>query len=381
MQPITLIGSGLAAITLARELRKLAREVPLCIITGDDGDFYSKPSLSNALAGGKSAAQLVVTPRQKLAADLNAEIMAQTRVTELRPAAKAIATDQGVFGYSRLVLATGANPIRLPIAGAGAADILAVNSLQDYARFRQKLSGRQRIAVLGAGLIGCEFANDLLLAGHSVAVFDLAAQPLGRLLPPQAGAWMQARLSEAGVGFHFNLSVARVDHEADGYRLTDSQGDTHYADLVLSAVGLKPITELAAAAGLAVGRGIITNRLLQTSDEDIYALGDGAEIAGFNLPFVLPIMRQAKALAATLAGSPTELAYPAMPVVVKTPACPTVVCPPPPGAAGNWQEDVSASGVRAVFSDSDGRALGFALLGAATAEKASLAAAMPMLLG
>ena len=183
------------------------------------------------------------------------------------------------------------------------------------------------------------------------------------------------------MGFHVNLRVARVDHEADGYRLTDSQGDTHYADLVLSAVGLKPITELAAAAGLAVGRGIITNRLLQTSDEDIYALGDGAEIAGFNLPFVLPIMRQAKALAATLAGSPTELAYPAMPVVVKTPACPTVVCPPPPGAAGNWQEDVSASGVRAVFSDSDGRALGFALLGAATAEKASLAAAMPMLLG
>ena len=104
-------------------------------------------------------------------------------------------------------------------------------------------------------------------------------------------------------------------------------------------------------------------------------------IAGLNLPFVLPIMRQAKALAATLSGNPTVLAYPAMPVVVKTPACPAVVCPPPPGALGTWQEEVSASGVRAVFADEQGLTLGFALLGAATGEKASLGAAVPMLLG
>jgi rubredoxin-NAD+ reductase len=235
--------------------------------------------------------------------------------------------------------------------------------------------------LLGAGLIGCEFANDLIGAGHEVTVFDLAPQPLGRLLPPQAGAWMRARLEEANIRFHFGVSVARVDKTGAGYRLTDNQGNIHEAEVVLSAVGLKPNIELAADAGLRVNRGIIANPFLRTSDENIYALGDGAEIAGFNLPFVMPIMRQAKALAATLNGSPTELTYPAMPVVVKTPAAPAVVCPPPTGAVGTWEEAVSSDGVRAVYSDEAGHPLGFALLGAATAEKTSLVVTMPMLLG
>lgn len=380
MEPITLIGSGLAAITLARELRKLDREVPLRIITADDGDFYSKPSLSNALTSGKSPAQLVVTPREKLAADLNAEILPRTRVERIRPDVKAVATDKGVFGYRQLVLATGASPIRLPIEGDGAEDILSVNSLGDYARFREKLAGRQRVAVLGAGLIGCEFANDLISAGHQVSVFDPAPQPLGRLLPPRAGAWMQARLEEAKIRFHLGVSVVRVEKAGAAYRLTDSLGETHEAELVLSAVGLKPNTGLAADAGLRVNRGILADRLLRTSDENVYVLGDGAEIAGFNLPFVMPIMRQAKVLAATLTGNPTELTYPAMPVVVKTPAAPAVVCPPPPGSVGAWQESVSAEGARAVFTDAAGHVFGFALLGAATAEKSSLGAAVPMLL-
>lgn len=380
MEPITLIGSGLAAITLAREIRKLDREIPLRIITADEGDFYSKPSLSNALAGGKTPAQLVVTPREKLAVDLNAEILPRTRVEQIRPDAKAIATDKGVFGYSQLVLATGASPIRLPIEGDGAGDILSVNSLEDYARFREKLAGPRRVALLGAGLIGCEFANDLIGAGHQVTVFDLAPQPLGRLLPPQAGAWMRARLEEAKIRFHFGVSVARVEKTGEAYRLTDSQGNIHEAEMVLSAVGLKPNTGLAADAGLKVNRGILADRQLRTSDASIYTLGDGAEIAGFNLPFVMPIMRQAKALAATLVGNPTDLTYPAMPVVVKTPSAPAVVCPPPPGAAGAWQESVSTEGLRAVFANAAGQVLGFALLGAATAEKNSLGAAAPMLL-
>jgi len=96
------------------------------------------------------------------------------------------------------------------------------------------------------------------------------------------------------------------------------------------------------------------------------------------LPFVLPIMQQARALAKTLTGTPTSVSYPAMPVVVKTPACPTVVCPPPAGAAGAWREEVlQATGVRAVFEDAEGNPLGFTLAGDSVKDKQALAAQMP----
>lgn len=374
---VVILGSGLAGITVARELRKLDKEVPLTIVTADDGGFYSKPSLSNALAAGKAAAQLVLTAREALAAQLNIEIRAHSRVTRLLPGEHAIETDGGRLEYGRLVLALGAQPIRLSIAGDGAQEILSVNSLADYAAFRERLTGVRRVAILGGGLIGCEFANDLRLAGIAVEVFDLAPQALGRLLPAQAAEFFGARLEAAGVSFHFNTSIARVDRTWAGWVLTDTRGKEFNVDLVLSAVGLKPELALARAAGLQTNRGVVADKLLATSGPDIFALGDGLEVQGLLLPFVLPIMQQARALAKTLAGTPTTLSYPAMPVVVKTPSCPTVVCPPPAGAAGAWREEVEPTGVRALFENADGKPLGFSLLGEAVKDKQALAVQMP----
>lgn len=376
-EPIIILGSGLSGVTVARELRKLDKTVPITIVTADDGAFYAKPNLSNALAAGKSAAQLALTPAKQLAAQLGAEILDHTRVERILPAEHTIETSAGRLSYSKLVLALGANPIRLPFQGNAADEVLSVNNLADYGRFREKLDGRRRVAILGAGLIGCEFANDLRTAGVEAEVFDLAPQPLGRLLPPQAAGFFRARLEAAGVRYHFETSIASMDKEGEGYRLTDNRGAMHQADLVLTAVGLKPAVELAQAAGVAVGRGVVVDRRLAASAPDIYALGDCAEVAGLVLPFVLPIMQAARALARTLANTPTDVTYPAMPVVVKTPACPTVVCPPPAGSAGVWREDADAAGVRAVFEDAAGRALGFALLGEAVHEKQALAAGMP----
>lgn len=275
------------------------------------------------------------------------------------------------------MLAVGAQAIRLPVEGDGAAEILSVNSLSDYARLRERLEGRRRVAILGAGLVGCEFANDLAGAGFRVQVFDIAPQPLGRLLPAATADYFRRRLEAAGVRFHFGASVARADKYGGGYRLTGSGGASYEADLVLSAVGLKPEIALAQAAGLAVARGIVADRQLATSAADIFAVGDCAEVCGLNLPFVMPIMQQARALAKTLAGTPCAVRYPAMPVAVKTPACPAVVCPPPAGATGEWREESSADGMRARFENSSGQVLGFALAGNVVAEKQALAAAMP----
>ncbi|HTJ97471.1 MAG TPA: FAD-dependent oxidoreductase [Rhodocyclaceae bacterium] len=378
--PVVIIGSGLAGITVARELRKLDTTVPLTIITSDDGAFYSKPSLSNAIAAGKTALQLALNPAAKLAEQLNADFLTNEQVSHIDTAAKTISSSSGVIEYSQLVLANGAHPIRLPLTGSGAEDVLSVNNLGQYAVFRERLQAGMSVAILGAGLIGCEFANDLRHAGHAVSVFDLAPQPLGRLLPPQVGAYFRKALEAAGVHFHFGTSIANVDKAATGYALTTADGQQFNADIVLSAIGLKPATELAAAAGLKINRGVVVDRHLQTSAPDVYALGDCAEVEGLVLPFVLPIMSAARALAKTLAGEPTLLSYPAMPVAVKTPACPTIVSPPAMGAAGAWEEELIENGARALFKSPDGKLLGCALLGEASKERQTYAAQLPPVL-
>lgn len=383
--PIIILGSGLAGYSAARELRKLDKTTPLVIISRDHAGFYSKPMLSNALAGNKTAAMLVMKPVEKMIEELGAVVRARTEAARIDTGARSVhCVDGEVFAYRDLVLALGADPIRLPLAGDGAADVLSVNDLDDYARFSERLDGVKRVAILGGGLIGCEFANDILSRGIAPTVIDPAAAALSRLLPPAASAWLQARLEAAGVRFRFGVAAERVDRAATGFRLTLTDGGALEADLVLSAIGLRPRIGLAQAAGLSVNRGIVTDRWLATSAPHVYALGDCAEVEGHSLPFVMPIMQQARALGATLAGSRTPLKYPAMPVIVKTPACPTVVCPPPIDAAGLWSMHSGGQrgddGLEAHFRGDDGALLGFALMGAATTRRQTLAAQVPGLI-
>lgn len=384
MNPIVIIGGGLAGYSVARELRKLDKAVPLIMLMADDGAFYSKPMLSNALAQKKSAASLILSSAEQMAQQLQADIRPYTWVRAIDGPARRLDLDGPDGGaslaYGKLVLALGADPIQLPLTGDGVGAVLAVNDRVDYGIFRETLEGKKKLALLGAGLIGCEFANDLAGAGFQVTVFDLAPQPLGRLLPPGAGRFMADGLAAQGIQWRFGQSVSRVDREGAGLRLTTAEGGTESFDLVLSAVGLRPRTDLARAAGLKLNRGIAVDRFLQSSESDIYALGDCAEVEGLLLPFVLPLMAGARALAATLAGKDTAVRYPAMPVVVKTPACPAVVCPPPMGAGGEWQETITATGVRALFRDAAGRLQGFALLGDTLGEKQALAGQLPALL-
>ncbi len=380
MEPIVIIGAGLAGYGVARELRKLDKEVPLVLICADSGDFYSKPMLSNALANGKDGASLVNTPAEKMAAQLNLRLISGVRVQGIDRASRRVSWDGGEQTYSRLVLATGADPIRLPLQGDGADSVLSVNDLGDYVRFRDQLAGGRRVAILGGGLIGCEFANDLVKGGYAPTIYDPSPLPLGRLLPPGVASFFRDRLGAAGVTWQLEDSVARVEGGAGAYRLTTAQGKTGAADVVLSAVGLRPRLDLARETGLAVNRGIVVDRYLASSDANIFALGDGAEVGGLVLPFVLPIMQASRALAATLAGTPTAVAYPAMPVAVKTPACPVVVCPPAPGAQGRWEEIVDTNGARALFLDGAGGLLGFALAGDRVQEKQALALQVPPVL-
>ena len=165
-EQIVVIGSGLAAFTVVREFRKLNPNQTIVMITKESGDFYSKPMISAAFASHKEAAQLVTTPKEKMASQLHIEILGHTEVVSIDPMANEIEIkDQnGMITkrlYAKLVLATGAQQIQLPIKGNGASQILSVNNLSEYQHFRDRIQNQKQIAIIGGGLIGCEFANDL----------------------------------------------------------------------------------------------------------------------------------------------------------------------------------------------------------------------------
>ncbi|MFZ5525753.1 MAG: NAD(P)/FAD-dependent oxidoreductase [Pseudomonadota bacterium] len=387
---VVVVGSGLAGYNVARELRKLDAEVPLVVVSRDAAGFYSKPMLSNALASKKTPATLVMKDAAKMAAEINARIVSNTGVQAIDTTAQTLTLANGeVLPYRDLVLALGADPLRLPIQGDAADTVLSVNDLDDFARFAEALdmaAGGQpvkRVAILGAGLIGCEFANDLLAREIQPTVFDLAERALPRLLPPEASARLQAKLEAGGASFRFGTGISAVNRGPNGLILTLSDGSTVETDLVLSAVGLRPRTHLAAEAGILTGQGIMVDRNLATNRPHVYALGDCAEVEGHCLPYVMPLMQQARALAATLSGKPTPVAYPAMPVVVKTPAWPTVVCPPPARAEGQWQVQASEEAIEARFvaSANPDQLLGFVLQGKAVSQRQALAGQVPSLLG
>ena len=377
---IVIIGSGLAGYTIIRELRKIDKAIPITLVTREPGYFYSKPMLSTALASNKSAEQLVSTNAEGMATQLDITILGNADVTAIDTAAQTVTTSKGSISYGKLVLGLGADQIRLPLEGNAAHEVITVNDLEDYAQFRKTIEGKKRVAILGAGLIGCEFANDLVLGSYEVDVIDLAPQALGRLLPEAAAQALQAKLSAAGVRWHFATTVQSVDRSGDSLSIALANGTVINSDAFLSAVGLRPRIDLAQSAGIATGVGITVNRQLETSAKNVYAIGDCAEVEGLVLPYVMPIMQAARALAPNLLGQATTLNYPVMPVMVKTPALATIVSPPAKGAVGHWKMNTVEDGLEARFESSDGKLLGFALLGTATAQRGALTKELPPIL-
>ena len=377
---IVIVGSGMAGFTAVREIRKLDKEVPITLVTREPGYSYSKPMLSTALASNKNAEQLISMNVEGMADQLAINILSDTEVHEIDSKQQLLTTSKGLVPYTKLVLCLGSDQIRLPLQGNAVDSVISVNDLGDYAMFRQAIAGKKRVAILGAGLIGCEFANDLAIASYEVDVIDLAPQILGRLLPSEASQALQDKLSEAGIRWHLGTTVQSLDKTADGLAVTLANGKMVVCDVFLSAVGLKPRLELAQKAGIKTGLGIQVDRKLETNVQNIFSIGDCAEVDGLVLPYIMPIMQAARALAPNLLGQEAMLAYPAMPVMVKTPALPTIVSPPPNGAAGQWTVSLVDGGLEALFKSPDGKLLGFALLGAATAQRAALSKELPALL-
>jgi len=338
-EPVVIVGCGLAGWTVARELRQRDKTRSIRMVCADQGHFYSKPMLSNALAQKKEAGNLVQKTVAQQAQALGVEVLARTRVLAIDRAAHRLETATGApVPYGKLVLAVGADPVRLPTPGLE--DAHSVNDIDDYHGFRAALAAagpQARVAIIGGGLIGSEFANDLAIAGHRVSVVDPAPWLIGSLVSQAEGEALRAALAGLGVACHLGEVALRMERTPGGaVRIELRSGAQIEADLVLSAVGLRPRTQLAQDAGLAVARGIVVDEMGRTADPDIYALGDCAAYVSAAtperdggsprvLPYILPIMTAGKAIAATLAGQDTPIRFGPMPVRVKTPALPLTI--------------------------------------------------------
>lgn len=398
--PIIIIGTGLAGYNLVKEIRRQDKELPIIMYTNDDGVLYSKPNLSVGFSAGKTAGDLAMDTAESLAQKLNVEINIFTKVSCIDTQNKTLYLEKGGSRqYQTLVLATGANCIEPPLKGDAISKVHTVNDLLDYARFRTLLcsknlsainsENKKHVLVIGGGLIGSEYADDLTRAGYRVSVVDPLHGLLANLLPEEASKVLTGNLNEAGIATYLGTVVDILEHKGDGVVATLSNGVQIDADIVLSAIGVRPNTTLAKQAGISCNRGIQTGRDLQTSAVDVYAIGDCVEVEDKVLVYIAPLTAQVKALAKTLCAETKEadekvnavdVSYGVMPVMVKTKLHPVTVNPPGE-QSGSWIIDVNVlTGVKARFVDDSGNLLGYALTGDQCRENAKLMRQCPPLM-
>ena len=361
---IVVVGSGLAGFGVLRELRRLSPDAKLTMVTLEDGHFYSKPALSTALAKGKTSETLVTSNSEKMIAQLKLDARIGREAESIDRKGKALCTTGGPILYDKLVLAMGATPFRPEIDGDAAHRAVSVNQLEHYAYFREQLPDGAHVLIMGSGLVGTEFANDLITNGYLVTVVDMLPLPLAQLVPPAVGESVRDALASEGVEWHLGRKVVAINYKGDsaGYVATLDDGSNVEADLVLSAVGLRPNIALAQEAGIDVGMGIKVNQYGQTSDPDIYAIGDCAEYQHGLSAYVTPIMAAARGIAPSALGTPTEIRFPPLAVQVKTALLPINLLPPTRDCVGEWHRTESdADGEKHLFIDDKGIVRGYVL--------------------
>jgi rubredoxin-NAD+ reductase len=345
---VVVVGAGTAGWSVVRALRSAGCAAPVTLVTACDGALYPKPSLSVALAKGLTPETLVERPGPALAAELGVRLLAHAWVLELDAGRRRLTTTRGTLRFSQLVLATGGRPRRPALPGAGAARLLAVNDLTGYARLRAAwdaararaaLEGRApRLAIVGAGLVGCELADDFAGAGAEVVLLEAGALPLAGRLDAATATRLRDALRGRGVRFHGGAALQEAvvpagsgpDDARVGLVWRDGAGGSAAGtfDVGLVAVGVEPETRLARRAGLPVRHGIVVEEAtLACVPGRIWALGDCAEVDGRVGGTVEPILRQARTIAGAIVGRPERYLAREQLWVVKTACLPLTIRP------------------------------------------------------
>ena len=317
---VLIVGAGRAGWQMAEALRALDAQLPITLVSACAGDVYDKPLLSVAMARGLPAEALVKERGADAARRLGVRLLADTHAIHINRAQRQLRTTRGTLRYGELILAHGAQAA-LP-AGLPAALCWRINHLGAYQKLRAALGDAPKdVLIIGAGLIGSELANDLALGGHRITLLDVQAAPLARWPEEQAGGPLLAAWQGLPIRFLGCATVNAVVRDAQGrYRVDTACGQQIEADQVIVCSGLQTPPRLARSAGLTWQGGIAVDAAtLRTSDPHIHALGDCISVNGQVSRFIEPIARQARTIAAAIAGGeavPYE--HRAAPVRVKT---------------------------------------------------------------
>jgi rubredoxin-NAD+ reductase len=340
---VVIVGGGRAGWQVAQALRERDAALPITLVAACSADVYDKPTLSVAIARGLEPHKIVRERGADVAQRLNVRLVPEAIAVRIDTVARTLRTTRGTLRWRKLVLAHGAAP-RLPPA-LPPQQVWRVNDLAAYQRLRATLSTRpQRVVIVGAGLVGCELANDLALGDHTVTLLDVQSRPLAALLPAPASQRLLTAWAALPIAFVGGVQIAGVEPRAGGTRrVVLADGRAFDADQVVAATGLAAQDRLARSAGLAFDRGcggvVVEPATLRTAHPDIHALGDCVAVGGQASRFIEPIGRQARAIAGAILGdAAAAAAYLPQPVPlrVKTTSLPITVHGAV-GGDGDWR--------------------------------------------
>lgn len=268
---IVIVGGGGAGFAAAEMLRRRGYAGSLTMLSADDAPPCDRPNLSKDYLAGTAPEEWIPLKGEDFYADNRIDLRLNTEVVSIDPAAKAVVAASGErFEFDALLLATGAEPVRLDTPGFDRPNVHTLRSLADSRALVAAAQGARSVAVIGSSFIGLEVAASLRARGLEVHVVAPENVPLGKVLGEQLGAFIRILHERNGVTFH----LGQTAQSFDGHRLSLSGGGAIEVDFVVMGVGVRPRIALAQAAGLAVDRGVLVDEFLETSAPGIYAAGD-----------------------------------------------------------------------------------------------------------
>ena len=301
---LVMVGNGMAGIRTLEELLKLAPDLyDITVFGAEPHGNYNRILLSPVLAGEMTIGDIMLNDVGWYAQH-GITLHLGRKVTRIDRARRRVIADDGTeAGYDRLLLATGSNPVMLPVPGIDLPGVVAYRDIKDTGEMIEAASHYRHAVVIGGGLLGLEAANGLRLRGMDVTVVHLMPWLMERQLDRAAAGLLQQSLEAKGLKFLLEKQTAELIAGGSGRvsAIKFKDGETLPADLVVMAVGIRPGTGLAEAAGLHCNRGVVVNDTMQTYDPRIYAVGECVSHRGVSYGLVAPLFEQAKVCANHLA--------------------------------------------------------------------------------